>query len=73
MLTITGNIIRFLCFALLVVFIGLEASNHAARDHKRTVLIASAIIAGVCAAILLAQAIMFVRTLYIIRKQKKCW
>ena len=72
-LSIQGNMVKFICFGLLMAFVGLEASHHAASHHKRTLLIASAAVIGVSAAVLLAQAAILIRTLHIICAQKKRW
>ena len=68
-----GNAVRLICFVLLLLFIVLEATHHAANGNKRLVLVASAVIGGLVSVALLVLACLLLHTLVQLHKQKKQW
>ena len=68
-----GDVIRFLTVALLIVFIVLESVHKLVRQHSRADFIASAVIGGICSALLFAQGIYLVHILRQVRKLHKQW
>lgn len=72
-LVFQGGVLRYLVFAVLVVFVVLEATHHVAEGHKRSVFIASTIIGGLCTALLATQGILLLRTLWQVHKLQKHW
>jgi len=68
-----GSILHFLVFAVLIVFVVLEATHHVAQGHKKTVLVASAVIGGICAGLSAVQGYLLVRTLKQIKQLQKRW
>ncbi len=68
-----GSILHFLVFAVLIVFVVLEATHHVAQGHKKTVFVASAAIGGICVGLSTVQGYLLVRALQQIRQRQKRW
>ncbi|KAA6420730.1 MAG: hypothetical protein FRX49_09307 [Trebouxia sp. A1-2] len=68
-----GNILHFLVFAVLLVFVVLQATHHTAQAHKQAVFVASAVVGGICTGLSAVQAYMLVRALQQIRQLHKRW
>lgn len=64
---------HFLVFAVVIVFVVLEATHHVAQGHKTTVFVASAVIGGVCVGLSAVQGYLLVRALQQIKQLQKRW
>ncbi len=60
-------------FAVVIVFVVLEATHHVAQGHKKTVFVASAVIGGVCVGLSAVQGYLLVRALQQIKQLQKRW